>query len=527
MKRLTINLNTQILFALFLWTTSAIFGQIPSIEWQKCIGGSLAEGGGASSIQQTSDGGYIIGGSSKSNDGDVTLNYGKTDYFLVKLNSLGILTWQKSYGGTSYDGINCVIQTKDGGYILAGYSDSNDGDVIGNNGNGAYWIVKINSVGVIEWKKCYGGTSSEGDGASSIQQTTDGGYIIAGSSESNNGDVSGNHGNADYWILKINSMGVIQWQKSYGGSKFDYAKNIIQTTDGGFIIAGNSNSNDGDVIGNHGGDADSWLVKINSIGVIEWQKCYGGKFGEEYSNIQQTLDGGFIMVVNSNSTDGDITGNHSGSSDIWVVKLSAIGSIQWQKTYGGSASEYAENIIQTTDGGYIVAGNSNSKDGDVTGNHGDLDSWLVKINSTGSIIWQKSIGGTHIEHTPNIYQTTDGGFITAGYTESNDGDVSGNHGTGDIWIVKLSAETGLHEELFSSVVSVYPNPFAGFIHISNIALKSKIQIQDVNGKIFFTKICTTEDVDIELNNYISKGVYYLHILNENDKITDIKKLVFQ
>ena len=182
----------------------------------------------------------------------------------------------------------------------------------------------------IVWQKCLGGSST--DYALSIRQTTDGGSIVAGSSFSNDGDVSGNHGYDDYWVVKLNSVGEIVWQKSLGGSYHDYAYSIRQTTDGGFIIAGWSESNDGDVSGHHGSTDyyDYWVVKLNSAGEIEWQKCLGGSDGDVAWSIHQTSDGGFIVAGHSNSNDGDVSGWHEGYDDIggnplpdyWVVKLS-------------------------------------------------------------------------------------------------------------------------------------------------------------------------------------------------------------
>ena len=276
----------------------------------------------------------------------------------------------------------------------------------------------------IEWQKSLGG--SEFDAAYSIQQTTDGGYIVAGESYSTNGDVTGNHGDYDYWVVKLSTTGVIEWQKSLGGSGYDVGWNIQQTTDGGYIVIGYANSTDGDVMGNHG-DFDYWVVKLSSTGSIEWQKSLGGSGEDRGYSIQQTTDGGYIVAGQSASTNGDVTGNHGGN-DYWVVKLSSTGSIIWQKSLGGTGSDVGRSIQQTTDGGYIVAGTSNSIDGDVTGNHGDFDYWVVKLSSTGAIIWQKTLGGTGSDNAYSIRQTTDGGYVVAGTSNSNDGDVTGNHG---------------------------------------------------------------------------------------------------
>jgi hypothetical protein len=418
----------------------------PNIQWQKSLGGTDHDY--ANSIQQTTDNGYIVAGSSKSNDGDVTGNHGEFDYWVIKLNATGTIAWQKSFGGTYNDYASSIQQTTDGGYIVAGYSFSNDGNVTGHHGTTTYadyWVVKLNATGTITWQKSLGGTSY--DRATSIQQTTDGGYIVTGVSYSNDGDVTGHQGTAffpDYWVVKLNSSGTIEWQKSLGGTDWDLARSIQQTTDGGYIVVGESYSNGGDVTGHHGTTSlpDYWIVKLNSIGTIEWQKSLGGDSEDQAYSIRQTNDGGYIVAGSSKSFDGDVTGHHGNTSfyDYWIVELNSTGTIEWQKSLGGTYDDDANSIQQTTDGGFIVAGYSESNDGDVTGHHGTTstyDYWVVKLNSTGTIDWQKSLGGTNTDEAYSIRKTTDEGFIVAGLSYSNDGDVTGNHGGYDYWIVKL------------------------------------------------------------------------------------------
>ncbi|HPU47245.1 MAG TPA: hypothetical protein PLQ91_06455 [Bacteroidales bacterium] len=424
-----------IFFALILFNglNNKSHAQAPAIEWQKCLGGTSWDY--AKSIQQTSGGGFIVAGYTSSNDGDVSGNHGGGDYWVVKLDSSGTIQWQKCLGGTDNDEAKSIQQTSDGGYIVAGETWSNDGDVSGNHGYYDYWVVKLNSSGDILWQKCLGGTNV--DQAFSIQQTSDGGFIVAGGTFSNDGDVSGNHGIVDSWIVKLNSSGDIIWQKCFGGTDDDVAFSIQQTSDGGFIVAGGTFSNDGDVSGNHG-IVDSWIVKLNSSGDIIWQKCFGGTDDDVATSIQQTSDGGFIVAGYTSSNDGDVSGNHGGG-DYWVVKLDSSGTIQWQKCLGGTDNDEAKSIQQTSDGGYIVAGETWSNDGDVSGNHGNSDYWVVKLNSSGDIEWQKCLGGTVKDIAKTIQQTSDGGFIVAGYTNSNDGDVSGIHGDYyDFWVVKLN-----------------------------------------------------------------------------------------
>ena len=326
-------------------------------------------------------------------------------------------------------------QTSDGGYIVAGSTTSpNDGDVTGNHGGYDSWIVKLTNAGAIDWEKSLGGTGA--DHAYSVRQTTDGGYIVAGYSNSHDGDVTGNHGGDDYWVVKLTAAGDIDWQKSLGGSWNDNGMDARQTADGGYIVTGWSNSFNGDVTGNHGGN-DYWVVKLDSTGNIVWQKSLGGSGNDNsWGEIQQTADGGYIVAGQSNSNGGDVSGNHGGY-DYWVVKLTDAGAIDWQKSLGGSGFDEGYSVRQTSDGGYIVAGFSESNDQDVSGNHGGRDAWVVKLGPSGNILWQHPLGGSGQDQAQCMRQTADGGYIVAGSSDSHDGDVTGNHGGTDYWIVKL------------------------------------------------------------------------------------------
>jgi len=496
---------------LFNGVNNKSHAQAPAIEWQKCLGGTVWDR--ANSIQQTSDGGFIVAGHTHSNDGDVSGNHGYDDAWIVKLNSSGTILWQKCLGGTDTDDANSIQQTSDGGFIVAGLTHSNDGDVSGNHGWYDAWVVKLNSSGNIEWQKCLGGTIS--DYANSIQQTSDGGFIVAGYTESNDGDVSGFHGSYDAWVVKLNSSGDIEWQNCLGGTNDDRAHFIQQTSDGGFIVAGFTESHDGDVLGHHGA-ADYWVVKLNSSGAILWQKCLGGSSDDIAYSIQQTSDGGFIVAGRTSSYyDGDVSGNH-GDVDSWVVKLnSSGGAILWQKCLGGSSDANAYSIQQTSDGGFIMAGLTDSNDGDVSGNHGDSDYWVVKLNSSGNILWQKCHGGTDYDEANSIQQTSDGGFIVAGRTDSNDGDVSGNHGYSDFWVVKLTKEpTRINEIENYNLLSIYPNPFTenAIINFDNPKNeKYKLLIIDVTGKVVMEiNEIYGNTVEIDGSN-LSAGVYVFEL----------------
>ena len=488
---------TSLIF--FLITT--VFAQAPSIAWQKSLGGTNQEYGYC--IKQTNDGGYIVVGESVSPVGGmISNNYGSYDCWVVKLDNDGMVQWQKSLGGSDNDRANDVQLTSDGGYIIVGFTYSNNFDVTGHYGNSDVWTVKLNSAGVIEWQKPLGGSST--DGGLSIQQTTDGGYILCGYTFSTNGAVTTGPGG---WIVKINSTGTIQWQKSIG----NFMNCIQQTTDGGYIAAGYSNG----PLGN----TDYHIVKLDNLGTTQWQNYYGGTSSDAAYYIQQTTDGGYIVAGESNSSNTDVTQNN-GSYDYWVLKLNSLGELQWQKALGGSSFDYGKSIQQTTDGGFIVCGKINSNNGLVTGNHGDEDYWVVKLDNTGSVLWQKTLGGPGADWGQSIQQTSDGGYIVAGTTGSSTGDVTIQYGDRDFWVVKLNPDN-LSTTDFSNAnrVSIFPNPTKDFFKLSNYENIQKIELYDLNGKKLLFKN-DFEDEKISMQNF-SKGIYSIKIyLDNGDIISD-------
>jgi hypothetical protein len=492
----------------------ATFAQGPDIVWQKSIGGSADEG--AKSIQQTTDGGYIITGYTISNNGNVSGNHGNNDYWVVKLSAVGSIEWQKTLGGTGDDYARSIQQTTDGGYIVAGFSNSTNGNVTGNHGNNDYWVVKLSAVGSIEWQKTLGGTQNEY--AYSIQQTTDGGFILAGYANSNNGDVTGNHGGSDMWIVKLSSIGTIQWQKTLGGAVNDFAISIQQTTDGGYIVAGYTASIDGDVTGLQGG-FDYWVVKLTTTATIEWEKTAGGSSTDIALSIHQTMDDGYILSGVTKSNDGDVTGYHGGFGyDSWIVKLSSTGTIQWKKTLGGTNDDITWSIKQIEDGSYVAGGYTSSNDGDVSGNHGGYDVWVVKLSNTGYIIWQKMLGGTGSEYALSIQQTTDGGYITAGSSSLNNGDVTDNKGSSDYWIVKLATDTLITNDFLINDLIVFPNPTESTLKIqnpNNLTI-DKIIIKELSGKTILQQEQNTTHIDV---NQIASGMYILQAYSGEKKYT--------
>jgi hypothetical protein len=489
---------------LFISSNFVALGQSPSIVWQNCIGGTNLDA--ATDIIATSDGGYIFTGSSRSNDGDLTNNHGATDVFLVKLDALGNVQWQRTYGGTLDDGGVAIKQTVDGGYVLACASISMDIDVIGNHGNWDYWILKLDTNGNIQWKKCFGGSSV--DVPEDIIQCNDGSYIIVGNTTSNDGDVTGlNSATNDAWVIKIDAIGTLLWQKCIGTISSNRAFSIIQTIDNGYAFVGETEI---------GSQLNGWLVKLNALGGVQWQKSFGGTNNDGFKSILQTIDGGYVLAGGTFSNDNDVSGNH-GQIDSWIVKVDSLGNLNWQKCFGGSLKEAALDIVISSGGGYIFASYTESLDFDVTNNHGIRDWWIVKVDATGAILWEKCLGTTSIEEPTSIIQIGNNDYVICGSVNANDGDASGfNGGNGDAWVVKLSNTIDIHENNINFKALIYPNPTQNTINIQfSEMLKNNgvIQIYDLGGR-FVRSIQIEKNIkEIAVNSSsMLNGVYTFQVI---------------
>ena len=515
-------------------STTLSYAQAPTIEWQNTFGGSAGDNGNV--ILQTTDGGYILGGESRSDiSGNKTENsYGSNDFWIIKLNSLGVIEWQNTIGGDNNDRATTIDQTLDGGYIIGGFSNSNiSGDKTEDSrGSYDYWIVKLNTSGNIEWQKTIGGNAS--DFIYNIKQTADEGYILGGHSYSNiSGDkTENNNGEVDYWLVKIDSSGNIEWQNTIGGDGGDYANVMRQTTDGGYIIGGESGSNiSGDKTENSYGLLDYWVVKINVSGVIEWDKTIGGNLNDRLFTIEQSVDGGFILGGISNSNiSGNKTENSYGGDDYWAVKINTTGTIEWQKTLGGSSDDILLSIIETSNSGYVLTGFSASNiSGIKTENSkGQDDYWVLKIDMIGSILWQKTIGGLKYDYLSSSIQTNDGGFALFG---SSDSDISGDktensYGLRDYWVVKLEAENlSVEENSFIKAIA-FPNPNNGKFTIDLGKQYSFIDATMVNllGQNIFSKTFTnTNTIEIDVNEI--SGIYLLQLKDNSNKIATLKIII--
>ncbi len=378
-------------------------------------------------IAVTKDGGYIAVGYSKSVNKDMTdLNKGNEDAVIVEYDFTGGIEWKKSFGGSSRDYFNAVALTGDGGYIAVGYSDSTDGDLSGlNKGSYDAIIAKYDASGEIEWRKSFGGSSS--DYFNAVVATQDGGCIAVVYSKSTDLDMAGlSKGYEDAIIVKYDASGEIEWKRSFGGNGGDYFNAVAVTDDGGYIAAGYSNSLDGDMAGLKKGSRDAIIVKYDVLGNIEWKRSFGGSDWERFTSIAATKDGGYIATGYSYSSDGDMAGLNKGSRDAIIVKYDALGNIEWKRSFGGSDWDYFTSVAITKDEGYVAVGYSYSTGGDMAGlNKGLYDAIIVKYDASGEIEWKRSFGGSTSDYFTSETTTEDEGYIAAGYSNSSDGDMAG------------------------------------------------------------------------------------------------------
>lgn len=360
----------------------------------------------------------------------------------AQIEFLGEVEWVKNFGGSGEETAQAIIATSDGGYAILGFSNSMDGDIVGKTTTvNDYWLLKLDAAGNLEWNKTYGG--SKDDRGQSLAQTKDGGYILTGYAMSDDGDGSNNEGFHDNWILKLDVSGNIEWEKSFGFSGHDHSYDIIQTQDGGYFFIGflditaaraDGYDEKGQFLTRHG-VGEFWGTKIDAQGNVQWRNYFGGTNNDRAHAVVQSNDGGFVMAGFSESNDFDIS-DTKGSYDFWVVKITSTGDLIWERSFGGSGIEISYDIAKTTDNGYVITGNTFSNDTDVSKNNGESDVWLIKLDDNGNLIWEKTLGGTQFDAAQGVYTSLDGGFLIAGNSKSSDLDTDANMGENDLWVIK-------------------------------------------------------------------------------------------
>ena len=534
------------------------FTQNPLIkQWDYRFGGTEADG--LMSLKQTIDGGFILYGYSTSDvSGDKTQPNWDTicnsicsyDYWIIKTDSLGNKQWDKRFGGNNFDVLRTACQTSDSGYILGGYSYSDvSGDKTQPNWDTTnltpdYWIVKIDSIGSKQWDKRFGGKKE--DQLSCLQQTSDDGFILGGHSKSGiSGDkTQASRGAADYWMIKIDSLGNKQWDKRFGGTEPDVLSLLFQTSDGGYILGGDSFSDStGDKTQPSWGYLDCWIVKVNSAGIKQWDKRFGGTEEDHLYAMQLTSDGDILLGGPSNS---DISGDKSQPNwdtippytfDLWLVRTDSSGNKIWDKRFGGANDEDDfSSINQTSDNGFLLGGTSySSANGDKTEfNLGPEQAWMIKIDSIGNKQWDKTIFTLGHDEQGIGLPINNGCYVFANTTWAGIGGYKTQpawNNSGDYWFIKFcdtTATTDVQIEIQNLLtpITIFPNPFTDELIVKSLdpQIKAEIKIYDVFCRIVLSQSFKSSTNALQ-TTYWPQGIYFVEVISEKGKA--VKKMVKQ
>jgi hypothetical protein len=418
-----------------------------AIEWQRSYGGELDDV--PSAVRELPAGGFIVVGKSTSptNESKSSPLIGLSDGWLVRLDAAGNKLWDRAIGGTNVEALLSVDLTSDGGFIVAGGSFSlpSGTKTSSNFGGEDFWVARLDSAGNQLWERSFGGLLD--DFAAAVRQTSDGGFIVAGTSASAAGGnkTSGNFGGSDFWVVRLDAGGNRLWDRSFGGTGLDELSALQITAEGGFLLGGSSLSGiSGNKTSANFGNRDCWLVRLDSDGNVLWDRSYGGNSRDELHALESSVDGGYI--IGSYSASG-ISGNRTvpafGFSDYWVVRITDAGTMVWDSVAGGEDFEFFWTAEQMQDGDVVAGGFSVSP---ISGNKttaafGRTDYWLVGMDRNGAKLWDAPLGGTEFDEMYALRRTRNGGLIVGGGSSSPSGTgnkTSQHYGAMDFWIVKLA-----------------------------------------------------------------------------------------
>jgi len=501
---------------LFLFSVSCINSYSQDILWEKSFGGKQAEY--LLDAIPTPDYGFILAGSSLSDKSGnkEAARKGNYDYCLWKIRENGDIDWQKSFGGSKNDMLISAQATKDGGYILAGTSDSpissdKTESVIGQQD---LWILRLDAAGNLLWQKTIGGLAEEQ--LACVVQTSDGGFVIGASSasdkyvaknsESNKNTIykdADSRGNLDYWVIKLNKSGTLEWQKTMGGNYLDQLRSIAQTSDGNYLVGGVSNSGLGfEKNQKNEGENDFWLMKLDPKGNLIWQQTYGGKGDDQLYTILQTSDKNYVVAGNTNGATPK--GNSPQGSDFMLLKLDESGAVLWEKLYSNGTDDVLTNLVKNKDETLLLCGYSRGNSKKKT--EGTESYKVIKIDNNGEELWRKNVDKKGKNVLNKAIETRDGGYVLAG---TNSDSV-----TSDFWVVKLKDLK--KPEVVKATVELYPNPatsytnvIIGFDYTSGTA-----SLYDLAGRQLQSFAITSRTVPVDLSG-LPEGIYIINIATDN------------
>lgn len=487
--------------ALALISFAALTKAEAQIQRQAAFGGTGEDA--LFSAVGTSDGGLLLGGHSSSEvSGNKTSpSQGNRDYWLVRLDANWNPLWDKTFGGTSNDILSVVQPAADGGYLLAGYSNSG---ISGNKTNANFsslndcWLVKVDAGGNKLWERNYGGLSS--DLLYTIVPSGDGGFLLGGLSLSgaSGNKTSAAFGGGDYWLVKVDADGNKLWDRSYGGTGADTLLSIVPTGDGGFLLGGYSGSGiSGNKTNANFGLDDFWVLRIDSAGNKLWEQEYGGSGYDILHAIVRTSDGFLLAGYSSSPPSGNKTSDNYGAADFWLVKIDPNGNMLWDKSYGGDGSDYLYTAVPASNGGFLLGGASafHSSGNKASQAFGNFDYWLVRVDGAGNKLWDQTFGGTGNEYIYGLMTDTNGAYVLSGHSDS---DVSGNKttpvfGLPDFWLLSVP-------EPVPAFVPGSPNWSAGQFQFQTVGAPGQTNVLEVSTNLstwvpWLTNVCSPSGID--------------------------------
>ena len=510
--------------------------QTPNIHWQKCLGGSGDDF--AQNIIKLADGNYLTCGFTNSTDGNFNATHGDYDAFLVKTNAAGHIIWKKTYGGSSFDALYNMLETSNGDIYAIGTTYSNDGQVSGKHGgagDGDVWFTKVTSQGHLLSQHCYGGSGDEW--AQGINRTSNNKIVFSGSTSSNDGDVSNNHGDYDGWVVELNTNGTIKFSVTVGSAGYDEFTRVAEIN-GKLLVAGTTSSvpfSDP----NMEDYADANVAKLDHSGNIIYYRTYGGSGGDTGNAMVTTPDGNAVITGHIASTDGDGTGNTGYNVWMWKIDVANNGNIIWNSFLGiPNFNSTGFNIMASHDGGFVVVGAAGHE---ISPPYDTFDGYVIKTDAYGNRLWNIQFGGSQTDSFNGVVEENNGSLFAVGYTASDDGDIVGYHGgPGDALLVNIDgngchhnhrdANNSFGSDNFS--LNSFPNPFSSSTTISfSLSQPEKVSVKifDMAGRL--VKILANTEMQAgrhqlewnTANENINAGIYFLKI--ETKEYAETKNVV--
>lgn len=526
--------------------------QAQKIQWDKSLGGKQSDY--LMDAIATPDYGFILAGSSLSvKSGSKTQSSHDMDYWLWKMNEKGEAEWQQNFGGSGSDFLYSIALTSDGGFILAGTSNSPKSydKLTPHQGLDDVWVLKLNARGEIEWQVTLGGIDQER--VHRILPYGDG-YLLAGSSASAAGRIQGavtkeqvvpkmgdHYGDLDYWVVKLKSTGEVAWQKTYGGTYIDELRSVVIAPDGGLLLGGYSNSPEsGTKTQENRGIGDFWVVRTDANGEALWQRTLGGDRDDQLQAMVATADQGYLLGGNSNSSSSaEKTASNQSGTDLWLVKMDDQGTLLWQKTYDFGQTDVLTSMVLNADQSLLIGGYAQGEyskvgsklakrmpvGGALKAKKGTDDYIALKVDAKGEELWSRTVGSNGFDLLRKVIETRDGGYLMAGISDAKaTGDKSGSVGRHDFWVVKLKDEQKPPKAKL--MIEASPNPTYGF---TNIVIgydfeKGTATVVDLNGRVMQQFPIASRTVPVDLST-LPEGIYIVNISTnvQSDGVKIMKK----